>query len=156
MIDSRLAVIPDAEKISELYGGWNEFRKILPNNMLAQESPSDIARKISSGEKIYLVAIYKKKIIGSCYLDMQFSSLNCIRLGNMFVAKKFRSRGAGLKLVNKAIDYARSVGIKKVWFWTQHELKDAIRLYEKCGFVLEGIQKKQFCDKDALVYGKVI
>ena len=53
------------------------------------------------------------------------------------------------------IDYAKENNVNKIWLWTQEELKDAIRLYEKKEFVFEGRQKNQFCNKDTLLYGLV-
>jgi len=82
--------------------------------------------------------------------------LRSIRLGDMFVDKEFRGKGVASAMIDKIIEYAREKEVKKIWLWTQEELKDAIRLYEKKRFVFEGRQKKQFCGKDALVYGLVL
>ena len=71
----------------------------------------------------------------------------------MIVKKKYRKKGVGLALVEYVKKYARDNNVHKIWLWTQSELTSAISLYEKCGFKMEGVQKGQFCGKDALLFG---
>jgi GNAT superfamily N-acetyltransferase len=54
------------------------------------------------------------------------------------------------------LEYCYVHEIEKIWLWTQEELADAIRFYEKMGFQFEGKQHKQFCGKDAVLYGMIL
>ena len=153
------AKLEDVKDIANLYGDWQEFSGILPNELLKLDTIDDLAKYFNEGNspRKFIVAKSKNnKVIGVCYLDITWQGLKNIRLGDMFVHKEFRNIGIGSSLIDKTIDYAKENNIKKIWLWTQEELKDAIRLYEKKGFKLEGTQKAQFCGKDTLLYGFVL
>ncbi len=149
----RFADKDDAKEISEVYNEWLEFKGILPTGLISPETPEEILNDINKKVKTYLVAIDKDQIVGVCYIDESFIRLKSIRLGKMIVKKDFRKKGIASALIKKIKEFAQENNIKKIWLWTQEELKDAIKCYEKNGFVLEGRQKNQFCEKDALVYG---
>ncbi|MDH5439102.1 MAG: GNAT family N-acetyltransferase [Candidatus Bathyarchaeota archaeon] len=53
---------------------------------------------------------------------------------NLVVLKNFRRKGIGTKLVEKAIEFSRSKGIKRIRVKTP--TRDASRFYEKNGFKL--------------------
>lgn len=147
----------DVQAIADLYRGWEEFIGILPAELCQLETADDLMKYFQKNSpRIFIIAKTAGKIVGVCYLDISWQSLKTVRLGDMFIAKDYRSKGIGSALIDKTIDYAKHNNIKKIWLWTQEELKDAIRLYKKKGFRFEGTQKSQFCDKDALLYGLVL
>ena len=74
----------------------------------------------------------------------------------MIVKENYRKKGVASSLIIKVKKFATENNVKKIWLWTQEELTDAIKCYEKNGFKLEGIQKSQFCGKDALLYGLIL
>lgn len=149
----RKATLLDSYGIFEVYKEWIEFKGILPDDLIALEDENSISENISSKNRIYLVAEINEKIVGACYIDTQDHSLSCIRLGDMIVKKLYRKKGVGLALVEYVKKYAKDNNVHKIWLWTQSELTSAISLYEKCGFKMEGVQKGQFCSKDALLFG---
>jgi GNAT superfamily N-acetyltransferase len=157
-ITIRFADKLDATAISKVYYEWSKFKNILSDDLieLGMEKESDVLKNISSDKIIYVVAIMNEEIVGVCFIDKTYLLLQNIRLGTMIVKENARSKGVGTSLLNKVKEYAIKNNVKKIWLWTQPELKSAIRLYEKNGFALEGIQKKQFCNRDALVYGFIL
>ncbi len=153
-----IAKINDLDSIVEVYKGWDEFKGILPDEFIQGDSKIGLL-KYFNGKDIsrkYITAKIKNKVIGVCYIDVSFFSLNCIRLGDMIINKNYRNKGIGSKMIDFVITYAKKNNIHKIWLWTQEELKDAIGFYKDKGFVLEGKQKKQFCNKDALILGYVL
>ncbi len=58
-----------------------------------------------------------------------------IELGKMAVAPAHRGRGLGERLGHAGIDYARAQGAAKVYLETNSTLANAIRLYERLGFM---------------------
>lgn len=149
----------DISGIANLYKEWSEFQSILPEKLCEPETADELSRYLDGSKNsiIYIIAkIENNQIVGVCYIDTSFKSLQTIRLGNMIVKKEFRNQGVGSALIDKVIKYAQKNNIKKIWLWTQEELTGAIKLYEKKGFKLEGKQRAQFCGKDALVYGLVL
>lgn len=155
MINIKKASIEDSAKIADIYDGWTEFKGILPDKLCEPDKPEDIEQSIKNG-RLYFIAEIDGEPAGANYIDTADEFFECIRLGDLIVKKNYRNNGVGSALIDNVVEYAKEKKVKKIWFWTQEELVDAIRLYEKKGFVFEGKQKAQFCGKDALLYGLVL
>lgn len=155
----RIATLKDIDKLVDVYSEWIKYKDILPSALIESDIHVSLKKYFDGSNKtrIYLLAIDEIGIsLGACYIDISFLGLNNVRLGDMMVKEKYRSRDVGSKLVEEVIAYARNNNVKKIWLWTQEELKPAIQLYEKTGFILEARLIKQFCDKDALQFGLVL
>jgi len=152
----RFADENDAGEISKVYEEWYSFKGILPDEMIMPEPKEEISSNILNKKRKYIVAVVDNQIVGVCYIDTSFIKLQNIRLGNMIIKEKYRRRGIASGLISKIKEFALKNNVKKIWLWTQEELSDAIKCYEKNGFKLEGKQKSQFCGKDALLYGLVL
>lgn len=139
-INIRHAEFSDAKAISEVYKEWDNFKGILPDDLIEPESEEDILKDIKK-EKIYVIAEDSNQIVGVCYIDISFIKLKSIRLGNMIIKSNYRNKGIGTKIINKVIEFAKTNNVKKIWLWTQEELTDAIHFYKNKGFVLEGKKK---------------
>ncbi|MDP2925631.1 MAG: GNAT family N-acetyltransferase [Nanoarchaeota archaeon] len=159
LFEIKFAEPKHAESIEKVYKEWLEFKGILPDELIKPESKEEILNDINQINciKKYIIAENEKKeIVGVCYIDTSFITLNTIRLGNMIIKKEYRRKGVGSSLIDYIINFANKNNVYKIWLWTQEELIPAIKLYEKKGFVFEGKQKAQFCEKDALLYGLVL
>jgi RimJ/RimL family protein N-acetyltransferase len=56
----------------------------------------------------------------------------------------FRGRGIGRRLIEKAIDAARGLGLSRIELTVREDNANAIALYKRMGFVAEGIQRNAF------------
>lgn len=149
----------DIDKLIEVYSEWSKFKDILPAELIKVDTYKDLIKYFDGSNKTrkYLLATDENGIsLSACYIDISFLGLHNIRLGDMIVKEKCRKQGIGSKLVDEVIKFATENKCKKIWLWTQEELKPVINLYEKKGFILEGTIKKQFCNKDALLYGLIL
>lgn len=63
------------------------------------------------------------------------------RLG-MGMHEDFRRRGIGTRLINEAIGKAKEKGLERIELEVFASNGPAIKLYEKMGFVVEGVKKK--------------
>ncbi|MNY47067.1 Acetyltransferase (GNAT) family protein [compost metagenome] len=52
----------------------------------------------------------------------------------MYVSSASRGKGVGKKLMLKCIEFANSLGYKKIYLETMPELSAAVTAYEKLGF----------------------
>jgi len=153
------ATMKDIDSLVDVYSEWSEFKDVLPKELVEPETHESLIKYFDGSNKTrkYLIATVANRIpVGACYMDISFLSLRNIRLGDMIVKNKYRKQGIGSRLVDTVVSFAQQNQCAKVWLWTQKELHDAIRLYEKKGFILEGTIQKQFCNQDALLYGLVL
>ncbi len=88
--------------------------------------------KIIKNGGVILFAEFEKEIVGTCALIKH--SNNIIELAKMAVAKKFRGRRIGEKLLVAAVDRAKQMGVDKLFLLTNKKLIAANHLYVKNGF----------------------
>ena len=89
------------------------------------------------------VALSGEEVVGWC----DISSLrhegfgHCGSLG-MGVQRDFRGRGIGTRLIERTIDKAKEMGLERIELDVFASNRPAIKLYEKLGFVVEGVKVK--------------
>ncbi len=77
-------------------------------------------------------------------------------LGFLGVEKDSRKTCLGSQLLNKFLEEAKKRGAHKVWLFTSPNLKNAIRLYVKTGFVPEGFMRQHSYGLDLIIYSKFL
>jgi GNAT superfamily N-acetyltransferase len=86
---------------------------------------------IDRGGYIYL-AMYEGEVIGTAALvkepDDEFE------LAKMAVAPAFQGKGISKLLIEKCIDQARQKGARKLFLYSNSQLKKALQLYTRYGF----------------------
>jgi putative acetyltransferase len=86
---------------------------------------------LSLGGQIFM-AVRNGQPIGCCGLiALQDGSME---IAKMAVAETERGHGIGRKLLDYAIDYARSHAVPRLYLETNSSLANAIHLYESAGF----------------------
>jgi putative acetyltransferase len=58
----------------------------------------------------------------------------CCELVKIYLLPEYRGQGYGKMMINECFDIARKFGFKQVYLETLPELKNAVGLYESCGF----------------------
>lgn len=74
--------------------------------------------------------------VGSVAIDGFSGPANSARLRWFIVIDSHQGKGVGAKLMDKAIEHARSTGYESLYLWTFQGLLHARKLYEKNGFKL--------------------
>ena len=89
------------------------------------------------------VALKKNRVVGWCdIIPMKGADFShCGRLG-MGVLKGYRGKGLGTLLLNATLGAAKEFGLERVELEVYTSNTPAIRLYEKRGFVSEGVKKR--------------
>jgi RimJ/RimL family protein N-acetyltransferase len=72
----------------------------------------------------------------------------------MGLLQPFRGQGLGTRLIRHTLDAARAAGMSRVELSVHENNANAIALYKKVGFVIEGLQRN--ANKIDGVYGNVI
>jgi ribosomal protein S18 acetylase RimI-like enzyme len=101
-----------------------------------------VLSNIANGVPQFL-ALRGKEVVGWCDISpMRFEGFtHCGRLG-MGVRKDFRRLGIGTRLIERTISEAKEKGLERIELEVLASNTLAIKLYEKMGFVVEGVKKK--------------
>jgi putative acetyltransferase len=79
-----------------------------------------------------LCALLGDAVVGTVAVIPQGGSV--FELAKLAVAESARSRGLGRRLTQAAIDFAAGAGADTIVLSSNHQLREAIRLYESMGF----------------------
>lgn len=90
-----------------------------------------------------LVAVHNGKVVGWC--DINSSDRPVLKhtgVVGMGVIKDFRGKGVGTALLSAAIAAAKDAGLTRIELTVREENVNAIALYKKLGFEVEGVQRR--------------
>ena len=89
-----------------------------------------------------LVAVVRGEVVGWCDISRLDRLIHAHRgaLG-MGIVPDYRGHGLGLRLINAALAEARRIGFVRIELSVHADNARAISLYEKVGFVTEGVQR---------------
>lgn len=88
------------------------------------------------------VAVVRGEVVGWCDISRHDRQIHAHRgaLG-MGIVPDYRGRGLGLRLINAALAEARKIGFVRIELSVHSDNARAKSLYEKVGFVTEGVQR---------------
>lgn len=113
-------------------------------------SPKDFADLLSRPYCTYLVAEIDGEVVGSCGMTNICNEGN---IDNVVVAENFRGQGIAQKMISELIALGERMGVEAYTLEVRVSNAAAIHVYEKMGFVSEGIRPR-FYEKpteDALI-----
>lgn len=149
-----LAIEADAAEIAALYKKvWNEYKDKFPYELVRARQPSVKQMKEWMREDAYFVAKIGSQIVGAMGCSLKQGT--CL-LMHMVVDRRYRKRGIGSALTEKAINYAQKNEATKVWLDTTPRLNEAMALYEKHGFVRCGHLRRHYWGEDIYLYELVL
>jgi ribosomal protein S18 acetylase RimI-like enzyme len=127
----------DLESLAELFDLYRVFYEQKSNVMGAREF---LKARLMNEESVVFLAVEGSNPVGFVQLYPSFSSVSMRKswvLNDLYVEEQFRGKGAGEKLIHKAIQFSKETGAKGILLETGKENKNAQRLYEKIGFERE-------------------
>jgi len=141
---------------------WQSLKEWLPssfvdpniNQIRRPEYLQNWQQMLQNKEVIYLLAEEDKEIIGLATGRVREDGVGI--LGFLGVRKERRNGGIGSKLLNKFLEEAKKRRAHKVWLFTSPNLRSAIRLYVRAGFVPEGYMRRHSYGSDLIIYSKFL
>ncbi|SNX55073.1 GNAT family N-acetyltransferase [Thermoanaerobacterium sp. RBIITD] len=146
----REANIKDAKGIVKLIDsvGKEKLYMVTENYTLTEEEERQLIRKLNHEKDLILVADYGGNIIGCLTLFRYYGgrSPKVQHVGEIGISidSEFRNNGIGSKLFEYTIEWAKRKNYKKLCLSVFSSNLNAIHLYEKYGFQIEGRRKQQF------------
>ena len=129
-----IATIEHTSEVARLFDLYRQFYECEPDLNLATEF---IAARIANDESRIFVAMDGEKALGFVQLYPSFCSVEAFKiqiLYDLYVDAEVRADGVGEMLMNRAPDFARESGAKRVDLLTGHSNKIGQHLYEKLGY----------------------
>ena len=128
-------------RLVPIYNGkqWSVSEEIF-NEPKMKTYPTEIYnpnKYINNPEEAAFVAIYNNEWIGSIRVGKRWN--NDAFIDDLSVARQFRGKGIGTKLMDAAINWGKEEGFHRVSLETQNMNLLACRFYLKYGFKLGGI-----------------
>ena len=93
-----------------------------------QGVPAEIELDRDDKRAIHFLAISAGKAIGTARIVMRQET---VKIGRMAVLKKYRGKGVGMKLLERAVVVAKKLGARKIYLYAQVPV---IGFYEAFGF----------------------
>ena len=100
-------------------------------------SPQDFADLLTRDYCLYLVAEVDNVVAGCCGLTNSFGEGN---IDNVVVGRQFRGMGIAQQLLRELLQAGEAEGIEAFTLEVRFSNAAAIHIYEKFGFVSEGIR----------------
>ena len=154
--DARLAVKVrrakgrDLEEYAKRLQSVADEGRYLFTETVTEEMKKSLARLFKDKGALAIVAEVggkRKKIVGSLTLIRygHVKKASHVRVLGMLVIKEYRGLGIGTKLIVYALEWVKShEEIEKIILGVFSNNRKALRLYEKFGFEVEGIKKRQY------------
>ncbi len=90
----------------------------------------------------HFIALVEGKVVGWCDITSlhrhAFAHTGSLGIG---VLGPYREQGIGLALIRAALDQAKEIGLTRIELTVREKNKRAIALYEKEGFLIEGLHR---------------
>ncbi len=156
MLLKRLLNIPNGNQIlirqatrNDLDGIVNVFESVMAEEiyLLGEHfyAIDYINTKISGENDLILIAEDNGKIIGVLTLIREpFLKNRHVAVLGIAIIDGYRHEGIGSAMMDESIRWAESAGIEKITLEVFSTNINAIEMYKKFGFEIEGIRKRQF------------
>lgn len=143
----------DGRALAHLFSAVRSEGRWLITPSGAVSEPSEafwISELIRAGEHLVLVAEADGEVIGNILVSIDRGvATEHIGILSITVADGWRDVRIGSELVAAAQDWARRRGLRKVSLGVFPDNERAIAVYERAGFVREGLRRMQYRSGDA-------
>ena len=145
----REAEVEDATELIALLdqiGHESSFTSLDENGIAMSESEMElfIDQQAQSDNQIILLAFLNDELVGVINITADQRPRVC-HIGDVFlgIKKAYWGNGLGSILMEEAIEWAQSSGsIRRLQLTVQKRNTAAVHLYEKMGFIIEGLQER--------------
>lgn len=101
----------------------------------------DYAKMLACEDAVYVVAKEDGVIVGSCGVR---NILSEGEITNVMVDKPYRGRAISYPMLMELIKQGEAIGVKDFFLEVRQSNEPAIKLYTKCGFLVEGVRKNLY------------
>lgn len=112
-----------------------EFGADKPGTVYYDPTTDALSELFTTPGSIYLVAEENNELLGGAGIfPSDGLPTDTCELVKMYLSPEARGKGLGRRLIYESLSFAKSYGYKQVYLETMPELRQAVKVYEKCGF----------------------
>src|SRR3990170_6789103 len=131
----RALVKDDKARLTEFYSAVNEddlryFRHYVKNGAITEEW----CDHLDYGQVLPIIALAKDRVVGSATLHFFSGPKRHIGEVRLFLAKDFRKRGLGMKMIRALVDLARKQGLSILIAEVIADMSKVVKAFEQLGF----------------------
>ena len=133
----RQATLVDLDLVAPLFDAYRQFYRQVSDLNAARNF---LRARFDHGESIVFIAQDSAEAVGFTQLYPMFSSVSLARvylLNDLYVAASGRKQGVGTRLLNAAVEYARSLNAVRLMLSTEVSNSTAQAVYEAAGWQRE-------------------
>jgi L-amino acid N-acyltransferase YncA len=132
----RPMVTEDREHLAEFLNSVSEDdMRYMRHNVKDPAVLDDWCKNLNYEKSLPIVAVVKERLVGSATLHFFEGPKRHIAEVRMFLAKDFRQRGLGMKMLRALMDFARKQDIRILVAEVIAEKTKVVRAFEALGFV---------------------
>ena len=139
----------DAEALADLKIALSQETEFIPFLDLDRDTLvsyiKDELSQLSSNNRAIWIVENAGNLIG--YLDIYrylMPKVNHAAFLELGIRNSYQGLGIGTKLIRESESWAKSVGIKRIWFYVVADNLGAINLYLKLGYRFEGLRRDSY------------
>lgn len=155
ILELRLAQEGDMEEAAETFREVASEKIFLETEVVPPETKDRWAEgwKENGRDALFIIGTVEGRIIGGLVLTKYSRSGKSqhVRTLGMWLLKEYRGKSAGSSMIDYAIEWCRSHGILKIHLGVFSSNVDALKLYFRKGFTVEGSLKN-----NALIQGEYV
>ena len=127
----------DNKELAELIRTvFREFKIDRPGTVYFDPTTDNLNELFAIMGSVYWIAEENGKMVGGCGIYPTPSLPDgCAELVKLYLLAPWRGRGIGRMLMEKCFESAKKLGYKQLYLESLPELKKAVSMYEKAGFV---------------------
>ncbi|MFW9843099.1 MAG: GNAT family N-acetyltransferase [Candidatus Thorarchaeota archaeon] len=137
----------DKRLLLDMFANMSEDALLWSNPPYDEEK---IDRWIGSSENgISIVAISKDRLVGiAAVYQLLRQRQNGIGGMMIYLHQDFHGIGLGTEMTDQLLSFARDKGLHRIGLEVVEENEAAVRLYQKCGFEIEGVMRDAYFGTD--------
>jgi len=142
----RRAILDDVPRVIDNWQGILDERKYIATGHVSDEQKERFKTRVNDNNVLLAVAEVDGKVVGHLSLgrySLQEETRHVLYL-DMGVVDGYRETGVGTALMDFAVQWARERRVGKITLSVFSTNTRALKLYEKFGYEVEGVRRRQF------------
>lgn len=132
----------DFERLNELF--IEMLMTIYKTEQVNGYSEGDMDRFFDGRDEWICKVTDNNYIIAFLSIEVHHEEEEYIYLDDLSVTTAYRNKGIGTSLIRRAEEYAKEIGIHRIYFHVEKGNVSAFRLYQRLGYTIKEEQKNRY------------